>query len=553
LAQADACAIIVRFRHLSIFISRYLNPGLPGKSYAHTFVPYFGIFTPQPRLLSFLRKLVTDTATYGISSILARIINYFFTLLFARFFVPEEYGIYVKLSAITAFLLVLLTHGMETAFFRFYHQDAYKKQAYATASASVTVVSFLFLSLSLIFLQPISHSLDYDAFPVYVAWFAWITFFDVLTALPFAYLRANGQAKKFAFIKVFNVLLFVSLVAFFLMACPVILKNANNPFYTLISGWYDPGLSIGWVFIANLAASAVTLVLLLREWRLAWRGFDKAVYRKMMRYAFPVLMVGLAGMTNEMFSRLMLEELLPGTVEENRAQLGIFGYCYKLSMLMALFTQAYRFAAEPFFFRLAEKGEAKQIYAVTLKYFLVASCVVFLLIGLNLPLIQLILGKYIAIKPAYFEGLKIVPVLLMASIFFGLYFNLSTWYKVTDKTHIGTYIAVFGALITILLNYLLIPHFGYVGASYVTLVTYISMVILSWWLGQVYYPMQYDYKGIFLYLGLTWLLYIVKVQVAKMLALPLNMEILLSFLLIAGFVALAFRRENIIRKLPAAM
>jgi O-antigen/teichoic acid export membrane protein len=501
--------------------------------------------------LSFFRKLVSDTATYGISSILARVINYFFTLLFASFFFPEEYGIYVKLSTITAFMLVLLTHGMETAFFRFYNQDAYRQHAYATAGKSVAGIAVVFLVVALLLLQPISGWLHYEQFPHFVAWFAWIIFFDVLTALPFAYLRANGKAIKFAIIKLTNVLLFVGLVTVFLIICPRIMSNTTHLLYDYVSSWYDASLGIGWVFIANLIASAVTLMMLVGEWRFARHGFDKEIYRRMLRYAFPVLMVGLAGMTNEMFSRLMLESLLPGTPEENRAQLGIFGYSYKLAMLMALFTQAYRFAAEPLFFKMAEDKDAKNIYTITLKYFLIASCGVFLLIGLNLPLIQHILGQYIAVKPEYFEGLKVVPVLLMASIFFGLYFNLSTWYKVTDKTQIGTYIAVFGAVITVVFNYLLIPEYGYMGAAWVTLLCYVSMVVLSWWLGQVYYPMQYDYKGIFLYLGLTWAFYMAKVKLSAFAALSLGSEVVLAVVLTGVFIGIAFWREQKLRHQPA--
>lgn len=251
--------------------------------------------------MSFYRKLVSDTATYGISSILARVINYFFTLLFARFFIPEEYGIYVKLSTITAFLLVLLTHGMETAFFRFYNQEAFRKHAYATASKSVAAISVIFLALVLLFLQPVSEWLHYDAFPHFVAWFAWITFFDVMVALPFARLRADGKALKFAVIKLVNVLLFVGLVSFFLILCPRILANESHTLYGFVRSWYVEGLGIGWVFIANLAASAATLLMLSGELQPALYGFDKHIYRRMMRYAFPVLMVGLAGMTNGCF------------------------------------------------------------------------------------------------------------------------------------------------------------------------------------------------------------------------------------------------------------
>lgn len=415
--------------------------------------------------------------------------------LYTYTFVEGQYGIVTELYAYAGFLMVVFTYGMETAFFRFSSRHNNHPQVYSTALISVGLVSIL-LSLFIILLAPtFSGWLSYPQHSRYLVWFGLIIGLDALTAIPFARIRAENKPIIFASIKLVNIIINISLNLFFILLCPYVLESGHAQWlHPFIQRIYDPTMGIGYIFIANLAASAITLLLLIPYLVKVKAGFNLAFWKKMLLYAIPLLFVGLAGIVNEMLDRILLKFLLPYDPATNQAQLGIYGACYKLSILMTLFIQAFRYAAEPFFFAQAGKEDAPKIYSAIMKYFVIAGCIIFLAIMLYLDIVKYFIG------PNYHVGLKIVPVLLIANLFLGMYYTLSIWYKLTDKTLWGAYISVGGAVITIGLNILLIPLIGYMGSAWATLACYASMTMVSWFIGQKYYPVNYPALKILIYM-----------------------------------------------------
>jgi O-antigen/teichoic acid export membrane protein len=452
--------------------------------------------------VSLLRKLASDTAAYGLSSIMARLINYLFSFLIVKVVSTAEYGDYTKFYAFAGFLLVVLTHGMETAFFRFRSKEGYNPRAFATAYWSMAIISVIFLLLCYLFQMPIAQAVKVEDHPEYVVFFAWILALDTLVALPFASLRANNKAIRFAVFRTINILLFIFFILLFLFWMPEWAEKEvlwAKPLLIL----YDPKMGIGYVFLANMLASILSFFLLIGELKQLKYGFDLSLYRKMIPYALPIMLVGFAGMINEMLSRVMMEYLLPYDAITNKEQLGIFGFNYKFAMLITLFLQAYRYAAEPYFFAQANSENARQVYAKSMHYFVIAGTFIFLGVMLFLPLIQHLLMAFDPKYANYFVGDHVVPILLGANLTLGIYFNLTTWYKVTDKTHIGAIIASIGAVITFLLNVLLIPRYGYTGAAWATLLCYLTMVSAGFIAERKYYPIPYTYlrTGFYLLLG----------------------------------------------------
>ncbi len=435
--------------------------------------------------MSVVKKLAGDTAAYGVSSILARLINFLFGFLIIKYISQAEFGTYTNFYAYAGFILVVLTHGMETAFFRFVNKEQSKEDAFTTAFFSIFTVVVAFVIIGYLFRQPIA---DYVKEPVlYVQFFIWMMAFDALAAVPFAGLRGQGRPILFAGLKVFNILLFILFNLLFFMVLPEM-------------GYELSVTRVSYIFIANIIASVCTFLLLLGQFRQLKGKIDKELYKKMLHYAMPIMLVGFAGMINEVLDRIIMTRLLPYDDLTNKEQLGIYGFNYKFAMLVTMFLQAYRFAAEPLFFRHAEKSDSKNILAATMKYYTICVCVLFLLITLFMPLIQSLFILYSPKSEAYFVGVGIVPILVMANICLGIYFNISTWYKITDKTYIGAIIAFAGAIITIVMNVILVPKIGYWGAAWATLVCYVSMVLIGYITEQKYYPIPYDYKRILFYL-----------------------------------------------------
>ncbi|MBK9793796.1 MAG: oligosaccharide flippase family protein [Sphingobacteriales bacterium] len=468
--------------------------------------------------MSTVKKLATDTAAYGVSSILARLINFLFGFLIIKYISQAEFGTFTNFYAYAGFILVVLTHGMETAFFRFVNKEESKEKAFSTAFYSILLVVLFFILLGYLFQQSIA---DYVKEPtLYVKFFIWMMAFDTLAAIPFASLRKQGRPIAFAALKVMNILLFMAFnVVFF-----ILLPRFN----------YALDLTkVSYIFIANIFASIITFLLLLKQLKQLHFSLDTALYKQMLKYSMPIMLVGFAGMINEVLDRIIMTRLLPYDDITNKEQLGIYGFNYKFAMLVTMFLQAYRFAAEPLFFKHAEKSDSKTILASTMKYYTICVCVIFLSIVLFLPLIQYLFILYSPKSAAYFVGADIIPILLMANICLGIYFNISTWYKVTDKTYVGAIISVVGAIITILMNVILVPKIGYFGAAWATLACYVSMVIIGYITEQKYYPIPYNYKRILFYLFFALALFLV----LKFAILPIALSLLFNTLIAALFLS----------------
>lgn len=429
-----------------------------------------------------LKKLASQTAVYGLSSIVGRLLNYLLVPLHTRVFIPEEYGVVTEMYSYVAFLLVILTYGFETAFFRFARNHDDSPKVYSTALISLIITSALFIGVCILFASDISSWIRYPEHPEYIIWFAVILGTDAITSIPFARLRLENKALRFASIRLINIGINIFLNVWWFVLMP-----ALDPAISSTLG-YNPEYGLSYVFLANLFASLITLIILSPMiLTISWR-LDKVLWKQMMVYAFPLLIGGLAGITNEMFSRVSLKYHLPADIAMH--ELGVFGACYKVAVLMTIFIQTFRFAAEPFFFSRSAEKDAKELYADVMNWFVITCSAIYLGIVLFMDIIKHFISN------AYFEGLGVVPILLMAQLFLGIFFNLSIWFKLNDKTRYGAYLAIFGAIITIILNYLWIPTFGYYGAAWATFVCYFLMMFVSYILGQKHYPVNYNLKKV---------------------------------------------------------
>ena len=438
-----------------------------------------------------LKKLAGETVLYGLGSIVPRFLNFLLVPLHTGVFNPAEYGVITKLFAYVAVVNIVFMFGMETAYFRFATKPgADEKRIFNLSQSVVIAISILLSAIFILLADPVATALDIPGRGNLVSWLAVIMFMDAIVAIPFARLRLERKAMQFASGKLINVLILVGLNVYFLKL------------------YFTPSLGIEFVVLANLAANLFYLIFFART-LLSWRPvFDREISPAMLSYAYPVMITGLAGMTNEMFSRLTLEWWLPENFYPGQSSdyaLGIFGACYKFGMLMSLTVTAFRYAAEPFFFSNATDKSSPQLFAKVNHYFIIVCCVMLLAVGINLDILKLFLKN-----SAYWEGLTIVPVLLLAYLFLGAYYNFSIWFKLTDRTYYGTIITVGGAIITIAANFLLIPVFGYWGSSLATLICYVSMTVACYWLGQKYYPIPYSiFKNLAYIIVTTALVYLV--------------------------------------------
>lgn len=450
--------------------------------------------------MSLIRKLAGQTAIYGLSSIMGRVINSLLTPFYVRVLGAGENGVIFDFYTLSAFIMILFTYRLETAYFRFASKEEDKEQIFITGLNSIFFTSLLFLFILLGFSHPIASMLRYPDHPEYVQIFACILFTDALAEIPFARLRLDGKAKRFATIRIIWVLVNVFSNILFLVIFPKVVNNGWLPFLKPIAGLiYNPEIRVGYVFISNLIASVTVLLLLSPVYKRARLLLDKKLGLRMLNYSWPLMIVSFAGIINEMLDRQLLKYLLPYSIEKNKEQLGIYGANYKLAMLVSLFRQAFMYAAEPFFFSHSKEKDSPILYARIAKYFTITNIIGFLVITLYLHIFKYYVGKDGSL---FHEGLKVVPILLMANIFLGLYYNISSWFKLTDKTHYGIIISLTGAAITVILNVWWIPIFGYVGSAWATLICYFAMAMLCYYLGKKHYPLQYDWWSIFGYLVL---------------------------------------------------
>src|SRR5450759_4335467 len=458
-----------------------------------------------------IKRLAGQTAIYGIPSVLVRILGYLLVWLYTRLFQPGEYGTVNVFYAYSSFLMVILTYGMETAFFRFNEHENDRGKVFSTGMISLIISSILFLVIVSSLAGTVARWIEYPDHKDYVIWFAWILTLDALSAIPFALLRAQNRPARFAWIKIINITVNIGFNLFFLLLCPFLIshfpESLSVRFITLI---YRPHWGIEYIFISNLIASSVTLVLLFPQISTVRWNINQDLWKRMLFYAFPLLFAGLAGMINETFDRLLLRYLLPKDIASS--QVGIYAACYKISILMTLFIQAYKYAAEPFFFAQAKEKDAREVYAKIMDYFIIVVSLIFLVTMVYLDdfIMPILVGK-----KEYWEGKGVIPVLMMANLFLGVYYNLSIWYKLTGKTSWGAWLSLIGAIITLALNFWWIPlsseHliYGYYGSAWATFICYGVMMVLSYLIGQKYFPVKYNLAKFAGYLGLTIFLYAV--------------------------------------------
>lgn len=454
--------------------------------------------------MSVLKKLAGETALYGVSSILGRLLGYVLVPIHTAIFAPTEYAVFVKLYAYVAFLNIIYTYGLETAYFRFATKS--KDADYYNTALSSIVLSSAFLSgLVILFSSEIAAALGYPGRGLLISWLAVIVAIDAIVAIPFAKLRLEKKAKQFAFARVANIALNVLLNVFFLVFCQNIYEGEYlQSLQPIVAAFYDPSLGVGYIILANLIANAFFFAFLYRS----FASFRFRLHTKMLQsmwvYGYPILLMGLAGTTNLMTDRILLEKLLPENFYPDKTPaeaLGIYGACYKLSIFMSLAIQSFRYAAEPFFFSQAEDKNSPGMFADVMKWFIIVCAIIWLAVSVNLDLLGIILQK-----PVYREGLAVVPILLLANLFLGVYYNLSIWFKLSDRTQFGTWITLVGAGITVVLNILLIPIIGYMGCAITFLLSTLVMAGICYGFGQKYYPIPYHLTSAFVYIGSAALL-----------------------------------------------
>ena len=446
-----------------------------------------------------IRQLFNQTAVYGMGTVVPRLLNYIvLTPFFTRIFKLGEYGVVTELYAYVVFLMVILTYGMETGYFRYAEKNKDPDEVYTTSLVSLFITSLSFIVAVLIFSGNIADILDYSDNPEYIVMIGLIVGIDAFTAIPFARLRQKNKAVKFAFIKIISIVINITLNFFLLYFIP---KYDLNEKYKIISSIYSTDIGVGYVFVSNLVASLISLLLLLGEIMKVRIKFNKKLWKELIYYSLPLLVAGLAGTINEALDRIMIKHLITGELKPLE-QLGIYGANYKIAVLMQLFIQMFRFAAEPFYFARAKEKNAEKLFADVMKYFVVVCMIIFLMVNLYIDVFKHFIGK------DYYAGLYIVPIILYAIFLLGLFFNISIWYKLNNLTHYGAIITITGALITLGINWIFIPKYGFSASACAHFVCYFTMVIISYFLGQKFYRIPYDLKAIILYAILPVVIFI---------------------------------------------
>lgn len=436
-----------------------------------------------------LKKLASQTAVYGLGSVLPRVITFLYSFVLTYIFKqPSELSANTEFYAYISFINILFTYGMETAFFHFSNKIEEKERVYSTALISIFGSS---IGLSLLFILFSGSIADFIKEPEHVNYIIWcvlIVATDAMMAIPFARLRLNNQAKKFGALKLLNVFVFILICIFYFNICKPAYVNEPD---SVLAKFYNPEVGVGYMFLAGLIANLVSLLFLAKEFIAVQYVFDKELWKQMLNYAWPLLILGFAGMINETFDRFILKYLLPEGIAEN--ELGIYGACYRIAMFMTIFTTAFKYAAEPFFFSHAKHEDSKKLNAMVMKYYVLFCLFLFLGTMMNLPWL-----KY-AVSEKFRDGLGVVPILLLANLCVGVYWNLSIWFKLTGQTKFGAMITVMGAVITLVINFFGIPKFGYMACAWATLASYGIMMVTSYVMGQKYYPVKYNLRSIFVF------------------------------------------------------
>lgn len=437
-----------------------------------------------------VKSLAKDTAIYGVSSIVGRFLNWCLVPLYTRLFPEDMYGVVTYVYSIVALTLIILTYGMETGFFRFANHERYSNpdEVYSTSLTSLGFTSTLFFALVLLFLEPVSRAMECGGHESYVWMMALAVAIDAYSCIPFAYLRYKKRPVRFAMLKLVNIGLNIVLNIFFLLICPWLMRVAPG----WVEWFYVADFGIGYIFLSNLIASAVTLLMLLPDIVRIPLKFNGRLLREMLAYSFPLLVLGIAGIMNQTLDKILYPVL---ATSDAMAGLGIYGANYKIAIVMVMFIQAFRFAYEPFIFArdTAKGGNKDKAYSDAMTWFVIFGLFIFLGVMFFLPVL-----KYF-ISPAYFEGLKVVPVVMMAELFFGIFFNLSLWYKITDRTIWGTWFSLMGLVVTLALNIAFVPAYGYMACAWAAFCCYGLMMAASYLVGRVKHPVGYDIPRLLFY------------------------------------------------------
>lgn len=438
---------------------------------------------------------------YGVSSIAARFLNYLITPYLTDVLTRADYGKMSLVYSVLPFLNVLFTYGMETAFFRFSNNGENKDTIYNTTATSILISTLCFGATLLLFHHQLANFAGVGNYPELIKLSVFIIMIDTLTIIPFAKLRYDGRPVKYAMAKISGILAYLLFTYFFLSVCYVHAKADPTSFYAkLVDTSRNP---VYYIVVANLIQAIVTLLFLNKEIRAIRFKIDKKLWRQIIVYSMPLIIVGMGGVINETMDRIMLKWWVPGTDEFKESQVGIYSACYKLSILISLFVQAFRMGAEPFFFKQAGTENPQRTYARVMKFFVIVICMMFLVVALYLNI-----WKYF-IAAKLWEGLAVVPILLLANMFLGIYYNLSIWYKLGHKTSAGAYITLTGAAITIIINYIFIPHFSYMACAWATFFCYGSMMVISFVWGQKEYKVPYAWKKLCAYIVIAVLLFFI--------------------------------------------
>ncbi len=489
-----------------------------------------------------LKRLAKETAIYGVSSILGRFLNWCLVPMYTYVLASTgQFGVYTNIYAWTAFLLVILVYGMETGLFRFMNKEGNDPlTVYGTSLTCLFVTSCLFVALMLPNSETVAGWLGYGDHPEYISMMAVVLALDAFSCIPFCYLRQQKKATRFALIKLFFIVVNIACNIFFLIVCPKIYES--NP--GLIDLFYDPDYGVGYIFVSNLIATALETVLLLPSIFVGRLRFDFALLKKLLRYSLPLMLLGIMGIMNQSLDKMIYPMLVQDRAQ-GEAELGIYGACFKIAMIMMLFTQAFRYAYEPFVFSKNKDADSKQTYADTMKYFIITGLAICLAILGYLDVL-----KYL-IHNSYWEGLVIVPIVLASYLFQGIYFNLSFWYKLTDRTMWGTYLSSIGFVINCTMLIVLVPRIGYIGAALASFAADTTMMVASYFIGQKYMPINYDLRSIGKYLALAVVLY----AGMRLIRLVLNTDhlwinIILNTILIAVFVVYLVKKDLPLSEIP---
>ncbi len=485
--------------------------------------------------MSSIKKLASQTAWYGLSSIAARFISYLLTPYLTLKLTEAAYGEQAIVYSFIPFLNVIVTHGMETAYFRFGSKENEEK-IYHTSSFSMIIVTGLVVACLLTWGTPIATLLQISLHPEYIKLVAWVVALDALTTIPFSRLRLEGRPKKYAFIKVGGILINIFATYTLISILPQYAEAHKESF---IAGCYMKGFDVGYILIANILQNVFVLLLLQKEIRALRFNIDFKLWSQMMLYALPLILVGLGGMINETMDRIMIGWWGPGgSPDANKSLVGIYSACYKLAILITISIQAFRMGAEPFFFKQAQSDNAPKTYARVMKFFVITLCIMFLGVVLFLDI-----WKEFIRNPKMYEGLRVVPILLMANMFLGVYYNLSIWYKLSNKTMAGAWITLLGAAITIAINFLLIPRYGYMASAWATFFCYGTMMVVSYKWGQKIYFIPYATKKLIAYFVIALLLYSLNLLILWISS-NRAFNYLFASILLFGFIAFVARIEK---------